>query len=439
MDTEVERWIDSHQEDMLDFLKTYISYRSPTGDEETVQHEFIEPFFRNQMDWDEVEIVDVSEDSDRPNVNARLLGEGNGSALLFNGHSDIVDVDEEQEEAWTYDPWNPTIADGRIYGRGANDMKGPNTAMIWATKAIMETGMELSGDLLMSVVVGEELAQQDVGSIPATEAHLQKVDEQPFCLNTEPTDNEIHTKSAGTFDFEVSIEGKEIHTSQKNLTRYPQRHGIQTGDEVGVDAAEIMIDIFETFRRLEHQWNMRYDDEIYGSGGYPVAMDLQGVGPIAINCTILEAGGYIASIPGQAQIAGHVYYPPFVDDEEFWTEMKEAVDAIATTNDWVKTHPPELDWKEMIDWPPFEVAVDHPGCQALGAIVEDVTGGQPVYSGFKAVCDNAQIQRDCGVDAVSLGPGDISMGAHGSDEYIPISQFMTAAKIYAGMIQRWCR
>lgn len=439
MHPDIEDWIDRHQEEMLEFLKTYISYRSSTGDEEPVQREFVEPFFRDRMGWDEVEVVDVSDEGDRPNVNARFYGNGDGRALLFNGHSDIVDVDEEQEEAWTYDPWDPTLDDSRIYGRGANDMKGPNTAMIWAAKAVMETDVELSGDLLMSVVVGEELAQQDVGSIPATEAHLQKVDEQAFCVNTEPTDNEIHTKSAGTFDFIVAIEGKGIHTSQKNLTKYPQRHGIQFGNDVGVDAAEIMIEVVDAFRRLEHQWNMRYSDEIYGGGGYPVAIDRQGVGPIAINCTILEAGSYIASIPGQAQIKGHVYYPPFVDDGEFWNEMKEAVDAISTTNDWLKTHPPELNWKEMIDWPPFEVAVNHPGCQVLGDAVEDVTGEQPVYSGFKAVCDNAQIQRDCGVDAVSLGPGDISMGAHGPDEYMPIDQFMTAAKIYAAMILHWCR
>jgi acetylornithine deacetylase len=439
MSASVHQWIDDHEDEMLDFLMEYISYRSPTEHEAEVQREHVEPFFRDQMDWDEVEVVDVSEDGDRPNINGRLSGsgDGDGRALLFNGHSDIVDVTEENEENWTKDPWDPVIEDGKLYGRGSNDMKGPNTAMIWAAKAIMESDIELSGDLLMSVVVGEELDQQEVGSIAATDAHIETVGDIPICVNTEPTNNEIHLRSSATFDFTIEIQGKDIHTSQKNLTQYPQRYGIPTGQDVGVDAAEIMTELLERFRDLEHQWNLRYRDNIYGSGGHP-RPDVQGVGPVGINCTIVEAGDYIAAIPGHAKIQGHVFYPPGVDDEALWDEMQEVVDSLATTNDWLKEHPPEMSWKDVFDWPAFDVPMDHPGPQALSDAYESVTGESSIYSGFKAVADSGYIQRDCGVDTISMGPGDISMGAHGPDEYLPLDQFRTATKTYANMIVEWC-
>jgi acetylornithine deacetylase len=440
MSDDVHAWIEAHEEEMIEFLVEYISYRSPTEDEAEVQREFVEPFFRNEMDWNDVTIVDVTDEQNRPNVNAVLAGEGDGDGrnILFNGHSDVVDVTAENEKSWTKDPWDPVIEDGRLYGRGANDMKGPNTAMIWAVKAVMESDVELSGDVLMSLVVGEELAQQEVGSIPATNAHLETGREIPVCINTEPTNNEIHTKSSGTFDFRIEIQGKEIHTSQKNLLQYPQRHGIPQGNSVGVDATDSMVQIIEQFDKLEHQWNMRNDDEIYGSGGTP-GRDVQGVGPISITCTIIEAGDYIASIPGHATLKGQVYWPPYADDEELWQEMQDAVAALGTTNDWLRQHPPEMHWKEVVDWPAFEVPLDHHGCQSLGAAYREVTGEEPVYSGFKAVADNGYIQRDCGVDTISMGPGDISMGAHGPDEYLPLSQFKTAAQTYASLILDWCR
>lgn len=440
MSEEIHTWIEAHEEEMIDFLVEYISYRSPTEDEAAVQREFVEPFFRNEMDWDEVETVDVTDEQNRPNVNAVLAGGqgGDGHNVLFNGHSDIVDVTAENEQSWTKDPWDPVIEDGKLYGRGANDMKGPNTAMIWAVKAIMESDVELSGDVMMSIVVGEELAQQEVGSIPATNAHLEAGREIPICLNTEPTNNEIHTKSSGTFDFRIEIQGKEIHTSQKNLLQYPQRHGIRQGNSVGVNATDIMVQIIEQFDELEHQWNMRNKDAVYGGGGSP-RPDVQGVGPVSITCTILEAGDYIASIPGHATIEGQVYWPPSADDEELWREMKGAVEALAATSDWLKENPPTMEWKEIVDWPAFDVSPEHPASQALGTAYQEVTGNQPIYSGFKAVADNGYIQRDCGVDAISMGPGDISMGAHGPDEYIPLSQFKTAAKTYASLILDWCQ
>ncbi len=422
---------------MLEFLKEYIKHKSVSGQEKNVQLDFTKPFLEEKMEWSEIEVIDISEEENRPNLNARLEGEGGGKNLLFNGHADVVDVPKDREKSWDIDPWEPIMKNNKIYGRGANDMKGSNTAMLWAIKAIMESDISLKGDILLSIVVGEESAEQEIGTIPAVRSFLDKGIEIPFCINGEPTNNEIHTKSAGTFDFRITIPGKEVHTSQKNLIKYPQRFDIPVGKEVGVNVIPIMIKVLQKLEELEHLWNMRYKDKIYGGGGFPKP-DVQGVGPISVCSTMINAGKYISSIPGEAEIEGQIYYPPFVDENKLWKELEETMKGLSNTNDWLKENPIELEWKEKFHWPPYEVEPDHPGCQTLGKVVKEVTGQDPVYSGFKAVADNAFIQKECDVDTISFGAGDLSMGAHGPNEYLPIEQLTKTAKVYAAMILEWC-
>jgi len=438
-------WIDDNEENMLEFLDDYIQYRSTPEEEAPVQRELIKPSF-DDMEWDDVSIVDVSEEGNRPNVNAHLQGSGSGRNLLFNGHSDIVDVSEQDRETlWEHDPWQLTREEDRLYGRGTTDMKGPNTAMIWAVKAIMNTDIDLRGDILMSIVVGEEAVQQDVGTLPATNAILSKDIEPPFCINTEPTNNQIHTKSASLLHFDITIPGKAVHASQHNLVQYPQRTGIPNGTDVGVDAIPILREMLDKLERLEHEWNMRYSDQIWGSGGHPIAEDMQGVGAVTIVPTLVDAGDFIASVANSARIQGQLYIPPSVSRTELWGELESAVMSLQSDYDWLNDHPPVLEEGELIDeyrqhsyWPGFETPVENPGCQVMGNAVAAATGEEPVYSGFKAVNDGGFIQSTFGLDTISFGPGDTYMGAHGADEYIPRTQLIEAAKVYASMIVKWC-
>lgn len=434
---EVFDWIDVNRNDIIMFLMEFIRNKSPTEQELVVQRDFIMPFFQEEMEFDEVDYFSEAP-TERPNVNGKWRGLGGGKNLLLSGHVDVVDVGPEALKRWTKDPWEPVIEDGKIYGRGSNDMKGGDTAMIWATKALMDLGVKLKGDVLVSCVVGEEFNQRQWGAIPSTRKFQEKGTDIHFCIDPEPTNNEIHVTSAATFDFSITIQGKEVHTSMKNLTQYPQRYGIPVGKEVGVDAVAIMVDLLQRLSKLEHEWNMRYSDQIFGGGGYPYPKDIQGVGVYSINFTIIEAGTYIASVPGYAKITGQVYYSPRVDDEKLWGEMKEVVNGMASTYDWLKEHPIEMRWKDLSDWPAYEVSRDHPGVRALEKAYETVTGETAIISGFKAVDDAAYIQRDCGVDAISFGPGDLHMGTHGPDEYIPIDQLIVGTKTLAAMIMEWC-
>ena len=322
------------------------------------------------MSWSHTDLIDVS-GNNRPNINARLAGVGDGPNLLLNGHSDVVDVPEEQMKKWSTDPWTPKEKDGKLFGRGASDMKGGNAAMLWGTKALMESQINLKGDVLLSLVIGEESNEQDLGSLPATKAFLDQDYNIPFGINAEPTGMEIHPKSAGSFDFQATIIGKEVHTSQKNLIQYPQSSGLPTGQKVGVNVVPILTDFLESLRSLEHQWNMELQDNVYGSGGFP-GHDLQGVGPAAICSTKIDVGEFAGSIPGIAEIKGQIYYPPEEDPEKLWSEVQKVANSLATTHHWLEDNPIQLNHKENFNWPPYSVPPSHYGCQDIAATVEKV-------------------------------------------------------------------
>ncbi len=85
---------------------------------------------------------------------AGAAGDGAGRDLLLNGHIDVVPAGDEA--AWTTPPWDPVVRDGRVYGRGAVDMKGGLCCALFAAKAIRDAGLRLRGRLSVASVVGEE-------------------------------------------------------------------------------------------------------------------------------------------------------------------------------------------------------------------------------------------------------------------------------------------
>ena len=90
----------------------------------------------------------------RPQLLATASGTGGGRTLLLNGHVDVVTV--EPREGWTSDPFTPALRDGRLYGRGACDMKGGVAAMLIATEVLRALDVPLAGDLVVNTVTDEE-------------------------------------------------------------------------------------------------------------------------------------------------------------------------------------------------------------------------------------------------------------------------------------------
>jgi acetylornithine deacetylase/succinyl-diaminopimelate desuccinylase family protein len=435
-------WIQKNQNNIIAFCCDLIKYKSVTGNEAEIQENVIYPFISNNINTEYLKVFSEDSHKYRPNI-VGVFAYGNrpknkGSNLLLNAHVDVVDVDENQLKRWLTDPWTSVVKDGKIYGRGASDMKGGISAMLWAIKAIQELGLEIAGKVGFELVVGEELMHHEVGTSAATKHLINRGYNFDFCIIPEPTSCEIHVASCGTFDFEIEVVGKEIHTANRNCVLYPQRWGIPCGSEVGVDAIEKIIEIVGILRKLEKQFALRWRNQILGGGGFPAHEDLQGVGcTFTINVSFIEGGTYIAAVPGIAKIKCQCYYPYWVSYEEVKKVIEDAIKHFSTIDDWLKENPPKVEFGKIFHWPPYRTDPENPACKILGEVWEKATNSKAIYSGFKAVDDLAFIQA-LGIPGVSFGPGDLSMGAHGPNEYVPIQQIIDCAKALALFIASFC-
>ena len=116
---------------MVNWLSEYVKYKSVTGEELEVQEKFVFPAVRT-LDPNHVELYAVDKERKRPNLVATFKGAGKGRSLLFNGHTDVAPMSEEQLKRWRVDPWKATREGELVYGHGVADMKGGIAAMIWA-------------------------------------------------------------------------------------------------------------------------------------------------------------------------------------------------------------------------------------------------------------------------------------------------------------------
>lgn len=433
---QIFNWLDAHQEEMVADLVKMVEVESVFPNELPVQRDVVEPMMR-EMAFSEVARVNLDVDGERPFVVGAWRGTGGGKSLLLNGHIDTVGVPGTMINRWTTDPFKTVRKDGKLYGRGTSDMKAGVVAMLWAVKALQEAGVKLKGDVLVEVVPGEETMRHDIGTTGATNWFLERGFQIPFAIVTEPTHLEIHTHSVGLLDYVIEIEGKEIHGSMRNLTQFPQRHGIPHGAEVGVDAIAHMTQILLRLQDLERQWAMRWRHPRHGGGGFPVHEDIQGVGAFGINTTFVNAGTYVGSVPGYARIDGNISYPSWLDAATVKAEFEQVIHLHAQLDDWLREHPPQVTVGAVYDWPPH-ICPETPALERLAGAVEGVVGKTAVFSGTKYVADAAFLQRECNIPAVYFGPGDCSMGVHGPNEYVPLDQVYDCAKALAAFIVDWC-
>ena len=144
-------------------------------------------------------------EGERVNAIGRLKGAGGGKSLLFNGHLDT----NPATEGWTVDPWGGKVDDKFIYGIGVSNMKAGDAAYFCALRTLVEAGVKLKGDVILTFVVGE--LQGGVGTL----AFIEKGLRADYFVNSEPTDLAALTMHAAAFTFVIELTGKTRHMSKR--------------------------------------------------------------------------------------------------------------------------------------------------------------------------------------------------------------------------------
>ena len=186
----------------LDFVSMMARHKSysETEGERVLAHRMAEEMRKLGL---ATELMPV--EGERVNAIGRLKGAGGGKSLLFNGHLDT----NPATEGWTVDPWGGKVDDKFIYGIGVSNMKAGDAAYFCALRTLVEAGVKLKGDVILTFVVGE--LQGGVGTL----AFIDKGLRADYFVNSEPTDLAALTMHAAAFTFVIELIGKTRHMSKR--------------------------------------------------------------------------------------------------------------------------------------------------------------------------------------------------------------------------------
>jgi acetylornithine deacetylase len=201
--TDAARAIDHvDRRDSLEFLAQMIRFKSysATPGESELAGFMVEAMRRLGL---EAALQEV--EPGRFNAIGRWAGTGGGPSLLFNGHLDTNPV----TEGWTVDPWGGVYDDRFVYGIGVSNMKAGDAASFCAVKTLIDRGVRLRGDVVLTYVVGE--LQGGVGTVKAIEEGVRA----DYFINSEPTDLAGLTLHAGAFNWLIELTGVTRHCSKR--------------------------------------------------------------------------------------------------------------------------------------------------------------------------------------------------------------------------------
>jgi succinyl-diaminopimelate desuccinylase len=307
---------------------------------------------------------------ERDNLYARVGAEA--PTMLLNGHMDTVPVGAD----WTRDPFAAEVDDGRLYGRGACDMKAGLAACAIATARLaMRDG--LAGGVLFAAVVDEER-----GALGARHAVDHDGITADGAIVAEPTSLRVAASTNGQLNFAVELYGVLAHSSD-----------LSAGHSAIADAFELM-------RLLEHA------DRPYMVG------------------TI--AGGVAANvIPSRCELMVDRRVWP---DETLAAVEAEFADALARAT---ADAPRPGSYRVTLAVPPLSIAADHPLTRAIAETAADA----PPYFHFRAATDGSWFS-DAGIPTLNFGPGDPGL-AHMADEHVSIAEVAQAIRVIETATERF--
>ncbi|MEE3853316.1 M20 family metallopeptidase [Gordonia sp. LSe1-13] len=325
----------------------------------------------------------------RPNLVATLSA-GSGPGLMLLGHSDVVPAGP----GWSADPYRARYADGRLYGRGATDMKGGLAAAVVAMQALSHAsayGVDLSGPVQLVCTVDEE--EHGIG----VRDFVSQAPEYEFagCIVAEPTDLEVVRGCRGASYLEIDITGRAAHS------------GRPADGRSAINAAASIVDLI----RFDHEQLAMTADDLLGSGTW-------NVGTIA-------GGQGISVVAPMCSLGIDRRLMPHESAQTIAAELRQTISQSGIDSDGIS-----VDVRVTMEMPGFATDKSHSlVTSTVGAITD--AGGSTSVGGWSAACDGGFVNRDLGIPAIVCGPGEIHTQAHQPDESVAIADLETAARAYA--------
>ena len=334
-----------------------------------------------------VELQDAA--GGRPNVVARVGAARGGRSLMFNGHLDVVGVD-----GMVHPPFDAEERDGRLFGRGASDMKAGVAAMC-AAAARASADDRLAGEIVVAAVVDEEFESLGTRALVAGGVRADAA------IVTEPTRLAIMPAHKGFVWLDVVLRGRAAHGSRWDI-------GVDAIRHAGLLLAELD----------------RIDTDVLPTRQHAL------LGRPSVHASLIEGGTGMSTYPERCLLRLERRTIP---GERVTDVIAEVEAACASVRACRPTFAAEL--TVGVTQSPSDVAVGAPVVRALDAALRAC--GEAVRIDGMSAWTDAAILNDAGIPAVCFGPGDITL-AHAAEEYVIIEEIERATAVLDDLARWWC-
>jgi acetylornithine deacetylase len=298
-------------------------------------------------------------------------------------------------EGMVDNPFSAEIRDGRLYGRGAQDMKGSLAAMLGATRALVDGNAALAGDLLVTAVADEEYAS--IG----TEDLVKRVTADAAIV-TEPTDLTLCRAHRGFIWYDVETVGRAAHGSRYNE---------------GIDANMHMGRFLAQLDRLEQELRHR--------PAHPLA------GPPSLHAALIHGGTEISIYAAHCRLQMERRTIPGETETQATAELQAIIDQLKVDDPTF-----EATVKSTFQREPLEIGPDAPIAQALEQVMVKQLGHRPTHTG-QTFWTDAALLAAAGIETVLLGP--IGHGLHSAEEWVDVQSVLDLAAILAETAVAYCQ
>lgn len=394
--------LNDRQEEMVDFLKRLLRTPTPNppGDTKAAMA-LVEAFLTERG----IDYEIVAPHADMPNLIAQFTGGAEGPRLAMNGHLDVFPVADPA--TWTHDPWAAHEEDGRLYGRGACDMKSGTTALLFAFAELHELRQHLKGSVVLSVVSDEET----FGPWGARYLVEHRKDILGDCLlNAEPTSpHALRFGEKGRLWLRFTVRTPGAHGAYVHLSR--NAASIAAKVISGLQSLEELRSPADTPLARTLEQHAPAINRAYGQGASQI------ISGTTVNVGVINGGVKINMVPSECVFDVDIRVSPGVPRAQVMGRVESLIAPFPDVSFTI------LSEDEASTSPP-----DHPMVEYILQNATEVSGTTPAPIIALGGCD-ARLWRYAGVPAYVFGPSPTGMGC--DNEYVKIDEFLQVAKIHA--------
>ncbi len=341
---------------------------------------------------------------ERVNLSAKLNA-GAQKTLLINTHLDVVPASAN----WSVPPFEVTVRDGRIFGRGVADSKGGVAALLTVLSAMKEQDIKPEYNLNIALTTDEEMGPYS-GLCYLSDLGKLKAD---YFLSMDGDSDDITIASNGNADWQIDVFGKSYHSGSSFL---------------GVNAIEKSIPIMNEMLELKAKVEKRRS-QVPASMAISRKTGINVLLPV-LNITIINGGVKQNIVPDRCTLKGDRRFIPEEKFEDVCREMREVLAQ-------VKTKHPDVNYKLSCDeiYAPMLTDMDHPWVKEVQRVASEVTGREARLAGAQGSLDVAYAVKVTGLPACCFGLGRrTESNAHAEDENIRVEDLVMYTKFLARLM-----